>query len=70
MKPSTAYLIGGIVAVACVAAGIYYLIPTPGAAHFLASVPGKVDVTHAIALFVVAVVALIGARFLANSKSA
>jgi hypothetical protein len=67
MKP--AYLIGGLIFVVCAAIGVYYLIPTPGHAHFLASTPGKVDVTHAIAFFVVGIVALIGARFVANSSS-
>ncbi len=67
MKP--AYLVGGLVFVACVAIAIYYLIPIPGQAHILASVPGKRDVTHAIAFFVVGVVALLAARFMANSSA-
>ena len=66
MKP--AYLIGGLIFLACVALGIYYLIPTPGHAHIGASVPGKVDVTHAIAAFALGVIVLIGARFVANSS--
>lgn len=65
MKP--AYLFGGLIFVICVAIGVYYLIPIPGQAHLFASVPGKRDVTHAVAFFVVGVVALIGARFVANS---
>jgi hypothetical protein len=68
MKP--AYLIGGLIFVVCAAIGIYYLIPTPGHAHFLATVPGKVDVTHAVAFFALGIVALIAARFVANSQKA
>jgi hypothetical protein len=66
MKP--AYLIGGLIFVVCAAIGIYYLIPLKGQAHILATVPDKVDVTHAVAFFVVGIVALIGARFVANSS--
>lgn len=65
MKPSTAYLIGGIVFVVCVALGIYYLIP--GVYHVLADPPMAAHVKHSIVFFVLAVVALIGARFAANA---
>ncbi len=68
MKP--AFLLGVLVFVVFAAIGVYYLIPTPGHAHILASVPGKVDVTHAVAAFAVAVVALFAGRFMANSGSA
>lgn len=67
MKPSTAYLLGGIVFVVCVAIGIYYLIP--GINHVLAEPPMEQHVKHALVFFGLAVVSLIGARFAANSKS-
>jgi hypothetical protein len=67
MKPSTAYLLGGIVFVVCVAIGIYYLIP--GINHVLAEPPTEQHVKHALVFFGLAVVSLIGARFAANSKS-
>ena len=68
MKVSPVCLVGGVVALVCVAIGIYYLIPSK-TAHFL----GKANVSdykHSIVFFVIAVVAMIGARFVANSKSA
>ncbi len=66
MKP--AYIIGGLIFLACVALGIYYLIPIPGQVHIGASVPGKRDVTHALAAFVLGIIVLLGARFAANSS--
>jgi hypothetical protein len=68
VKPSTAYLIGGIVFVVCVAIGVYYLIP--GINHVLADPPTATHVKHALVFFGLGVVALIGARFAANAKSA
>jgi uncharacterized membrane protein YbhN (UPF0104 family) len=60
-----AALIG--VGVICVALGIYYLIP--GIYHpFTFSPPNESHHTHAIALFVVAVVAILGSRFVLNSR--
>jgi hypothetical protein len=71
MKPTTAYLIGGLIFLACAAIGIYYLIPAgPGQHHILASKINQADPTHAIAFFAVGVIALIAARFVANQKSA
>ncbi|HET9980919.1 MAG TPA: hypothetical protein VFQ32_10775 [Ktedonobacterales bacterium] len=68
MKPSTAYLIGGIVFVVCVAIGVYYLIP--GINHVLADPPTASHIKHSLVFFGLAIVALIGARFAANSKAA
>jgi len=67
VKPSTAYLIGGIIAVVCVALGIYYLIP--GINHVLADPPQAQHIKHTLVFFALAIVALIGARFAANSKA-
>lgn len=67
VKPSTAYLIGGIVFIVCVAIGIYYLIP--GINHVLADPPQAQHIKHSIVFFALAIVALIGARFAANSKA-
>lgn len=68
MKPSAAYLIGGIVFVVCVALGVYYLIP--GVYHVLADPPTASHIKHSLVFFGLAIVALIGARFAANSKAA
>ena len=67
MKPSMAYLIGAIIFVVCVALGVYYLIP--GIYHVLADPPQEQHVKHAIVFFALGIVALIGARFAANTKS-
>lgn len=67
MKP--AYLIGGLIFLICAAIGVYYLIPAgPGQHHIFASKINESDPTHAIAFFVVGIVVLIGARFVANSS--
>lgn len=67
MKPSTAYLIGGIIFIVCVAIGIYYLIP--GINHILADPPQEQHIKHSIVFFALAIAALIGARFAANSRA-
>jgi hypothetical protein len=69
MKPTTAYTVGGIVALVCVGLGVYYLIPIPNGTHILGSAVGAADVKHAIVFFALAVIALIGARFAANSAA-
>ena len=66
MKPSVAYLIGGIVFVLCAALGVYYLIP--GVYHVLANPPQATHLKHALVFFALAAVALIGARFAANAN--
>ena len=65
MKSSTAYFIGGVIALVCVAIGVYYLIPstTP---HIFGHA-NVADTKHSIVFFGLAVVSLIGARFAANS---
>jgi hypothetical protein len=70
MKPTTAYLLGGLIALVSVAIGIYYLIPAGlGQHHFLADKLNAVDIKHSLVFFAVAVIALVGARFAANTKS-
>lgn len=66
MKPSVAYLLGGILFVVCAVLGVYYLIP--GVYHVLANPPQATHVKHALVFFALAVVALIGARFVANAS--
>ncbi len=65
-----AYLIGGLIAIICVAIGIYYFIP--GIDHVLSFSGAATDrhVKHTIAFFALAVVALLGARFAANADRA
>jgi hypothetical protein len=65
MKPTTAYLIGGLVFIVCVAIAIYYLIP--GINHVMADPPTEQHVKHALVFFALGVVALIGSRFAANA---
>jgi Ca2+/Na+ antiporter len=67
VKPSSAYLIGGIIFFVCVLLGVYYLIP--GIYHVLADPPQEQHIKHSIVFFALAIVALIGARFAANSKA-
>ena len=69
MKPATAYLLGAVGFLVCVAIGIYYIIPM-STEHFLSSHgPNYSDTKHALVFFVLAIVCLIGARFAANSKA-
>lgn len=68
MKPSTAYPIGGIVFIVCIALALYYLIP--GVYHVLADPPMARHVKYALVFCVVAVLAAIGAHVAANSKTA
>jgi hypothetical protein len=67
MKP--AMLIGIAAFVVCVAIGIYYLIPIPNGTHIFASKVDKPDPTHAIAFFVVGIIAVIAGRFASNASS-
>lgn len=67
MKP--AWLIGGALAVVCVAIGIFYLVP--GIYHPLTSSdPYGSHLKHAIVFIGLAVVSVLGARFAANSSRA
>jgi len=69
MKPATAYLLGAIGFLVCLAIGVYYLIPM-STAHFLSSHgPHYSDTKHAIVFFGLAVVCAIAARFVANSAA-
>jgi hypothetical protein len=69
MKPATAYLLGGLGFLLCVAIGIYYWIPM-SSPHFLSSHGANYsDVKHALVFFGLAVVCLVGARFAANARA-
>ncbi len=62
-----AYPIGGIICAVCVLIAAYYLIP--GVNHVLVSEdPTGPHLKHAIAFLVLAVVAVVGARFAANAE--
>ncbi len=62
-----AYLIGGVICVVCVLIAAYYLVP--GVNHVLVSDdPLGRHVKHAVAFLALAVVALVGARFAANTE--
>jgi hypothetical protein len=66
MKP--AYLGGIALLVVFAAIGVYYLIPGP--TKFLVSDdPTGVHVKHALVFFALAIVSIIGARFVANSTT-
>lgn len=63
----SAYLVGGILAVICVAIAIYYIIP--GFYHVLTfSDPYKSHLTHFVLFLGLAVISLLGARFIANAR--
>ena len=67
----SAYLIGGLVCLVCLAIGVYYLFPGP--THLL--IPASDDPTgqhikHALFFFALAVLSLVGARFAANAGPA
>lgn len=69
MKPATAYLLGAIGFVVCLAIGIYYIIPL-STAHILSGHSAHYsDTKHALVFFVLAVICLIAARFVANARA-
>lgn len=69
MKPTTAYGLGALGFIICAAIGVYYLIPM-STAHILSSHgPHYSDTKHAIVFFGLAIICLIAARFMANSRS-
>lgn len=65
----SAWLVGGLIAVVCVLLAVYYAMP--GVYHPLtfSSSPTAAHYKHAILFIGLAVVALVGARFAANSRS-
>jgi hypothetical protein len=64
---ATIYLVGAAIALVCIAIGVYYL--TPGITHLVVfDDPQGQHVKHALAFFAVAIVALLGARFVANGR--
>ena len=65
---NSAYLIGGLVCLVCLAIGVYYLVPGP--THLLVSDdPTGQHIKHALVFFALAVLSLIGARFAASAGS-
>jgi len=65
----SAYLIGGLICVVCLAIGVYYLVPGP--THLLVSDdPTGPHIKHALVFFALAVLSLVGARFAANAGPA
>ena len=65
----SAWLIGGVLAIICIALAVYYLIP--GVYHpFTSSDPTARHLKHAIVFAGLAIVAIVGARFAANAKHA
>ena len=65
MKP--AWLVGGALAIVCVALAVYYLIP--GIYHpFTTDHPSASHIKHAIVFIGLAVISIIGARFAANAQ--
>jgi hypothetical protein len=67
-RATTAYTVGGALAIIFVALAVYYLIP--GVPHILTSKPYPAygtHVTHILLFIALAVFSLIGARFVANS---
>ncbi len=65
----SAWLVGGALAVVCVALAVYYLIP--GIYHpFTSSDPTHSHLKHSLVFFGLAVVSVVGARFAANSRKA
>ena len=63
----SAYLVGGALAVICLAIAIYYIIP--GFYHVLTfSDPYKSHLTHFVLFLGLAVISVLAARFVANSR--
>ena len=62
------WAVGGVIAAVCVVIAIYYAIP--GVYHVLtfSGKPTDPAIKHVILFAVLAVVALVGARFAANSR--
>lgn len=69
MKPATAYLLGAIGFVICLAIAIYYIIPMSAPHLFSGHGANYSDTKHALVFFVLAIVCLIAARFAANMKA-
>ena len=65
-----AWLIGGVLAVICVALSVYYLIPGIYHPFTFSGTPYTRHVTHAIVFAGLAIVSILGARFAANAKQA
>jgi hypothetical protein len=64
----SAWLVGGLIAVVCVALAVYYALPGVYHPFTFSGTPYSHHYTHAIVFIGLAVVALIGARFAANSR--
>ncbi len=65
-RATTAYTVGGALAIIFIALAVYYIIP--GYYHVLTfSDPYRSHLTHFILLIALAVFSLIGARFVANA---
>jgi hypothetical protein len=64
----SAWLIGGVVAVICFALAIFYAIAGPNHPFTFSGTPTGHHYTHAIVFFGLGVVALLAARFAANSR--
>lgn len=65
----SAWLVGGLIALVCIALAVYYAIP--GIYHPLtfSGDPTASHIKHTIVFIGLAIVALIGARFAANSQT-
>ena len=64
----SAWLIGGLIAVVCLALAVFYAIPGINHPLTFSGDPMAAHYKHAIVFFGLAIVALIGARFAANSR--
>jgi hypothetical protein len=67
MKPTTAYLLGAIGFLVCLAIGIYYIIPLSTPHLFSSHGANYSDTKHALVFFALAVICAVAARFLANA---
>lgn len=67
-RATTAWTVGVILAVICVALGVFYLIPGPFHPFTFSGTPTGSHLTHGIVFFLLAVVAIFGARFAANAQ--
>lgn len=65
----SAWLVGGLIAVVFVALAVYYALPGVYHPFTFSGTPYTHHYTHAIVFAGLAVVALIGARFAANSRT-
>lgn len=64
----SAWLVGGLIAIVCIALAIFYAIPGVNHPLTFSSTPTAAHYKHTLLFIGLAIIALVGARFAANSS--